>query len=743
MSFTLRAVALVLVIVLVVAIAVIGQDWRLFQRYYTTPGDPADPANALWFTPRVAIGTGNGSDLPIAQPGQRALPPQALDSAWTYAQATGTDALVVAYDGVIQLERYGAGVDQNTLFQSQSLHKGLTAVMLGAAIATGAIPTAATPAATYLTEWQNDATKNKATLADLAYMQGGLQRPPYSNTPFAPGAQLFFSGKLAERVLNTPFVAEPGQVYIWSNASTQALAIAIERAAGQPWAELVASTIWQPMGGGEAYVQLDRPGGTAQAFCCLVSNARNWLRLGELLRNDGVIGGQRVLPEGWVQMMTRGGDQNPNYGMQLWVNEPYNGEFLVNGQPRFTRKRGERLAARDAYFIEGHFAQRLHIVPSAGLVVVRFGDDIEGFDDARLMNDLILAAQDARMPTGLPPVPPPPVTFAESTHPPEPDYTRLAHWTAHPDKYDVTDQDPQGQSRPEQPPADAFYINPTTFRGMQWNASVADKAANDDVDAVTMSQATVLGACCRIFAPRYRQAASAASSGVDDGADSGMKAFGLAYVDVRAAFEQFVSQSGERPIVLLGHSQGAFHLHRLLTEVIAGTPLVDRLVAAYAVGIAAPKGYFTGPWQGLKMCDSEDATGCVAAWSSFGPEADPVAYQRRAAGRYPQYARPDGGIDLICVNPLTGSTSAAAAKANLGAVPLPAVNGYLTAPLPGLLGAACEQGILRTTAVAPPPFTALALPGENYHFYDVALFHSNLRRDAARRVDTWLANQAN
>ncbi len=48
--------------------------------------------------------------------------------------------------------------------------------------------------------------------------------------------------------------------------------------------------------------------------------------------------------------------------------------------------------------------------------------------------------------------------------------------------------------------------------------------------------------------------------------------------------------------------------------------------------------------------------------------------------------------------------------------------------------------MLRTTAVAPEPFTALALPGENYHFYDVVLFYSNLRGDAARRVAAWLEN---
>jgi CubicO group peptidase (beta-lactamase class C family) len=739
MAFILRAIGVIAVILLIVAAIVVGQDWRLFQRYYTAPGNNDDPANALWFEPRVAIGSGPGAPLAVAAESQRTLPDEALQAAWRYAEDTGTGALIIAYDSVIQLERYGEGVGPDTPFQSQSLHKGLTATALGAAIASGAIPSADTPASTYLSEWAGDPVKRQATLADLAYMQSGMQRPPYGKTPFAPGAQLFFTGKLAERALSTPFVAEPGTVYTWSNASTQSLAVAIERATGETWAEFIGSALWQPMGGGEAYVQLDRPGGTAQAFCCLVSNARNWLRLGELLRNDGVVNGRRILPQGWVDLMTTGGKQNPNYGMQLWVNEPYTGEFLVNGQPRLTRKRGDRLAARDAYFIEGHFAQRLYVVPSAGLVVIRLGDDVTDWDDAPLMNPLIEAAQTARLPTGLPPVPPPPDSFAESAHPPAPDYTQLVNWTAHPDKYDVTDQDPPGQTRPEQPPADAFYINPTTYRGMQWNAAVDDKDANIGVDGVTMSQATVLAECCRIFAPRYRQATSAA---VTDPVN-GMAAYGFAFQDVRAAFQQFVAQTADRPIVILGHSQGAFHLMRLLSEEITGTPLVDRLVAAYVVGIAVPTGMVADAWSDLTICSEPTSSGCVAAWSTYGPNADALSYQRRTAPRYEKYARADGGIDLLCMNPLTGAADAAPAAANLGAVPIPPLNGYLTAPVPGLVGASCEDGILRTGAALEPPFAALSLPGESYHFYDIALFHTNLRRDTARRVDAWLAEHAN
>ena len=728
----IRIIGIASALALLLAAIVLGRDWRLYQRFYSMPADIAEPAVALWYEPRVAIGDGPGAAIPTAASGELKLPADALEAAWAYAEKMETDALIVAYDGEIQLERYGEGVNRDTLFQSQSLHKGLTATALGAAIHSGAIPTADTLAVSYLPEWRSDPNKAQVTLADLAYMQAGIERPRYAQHPFSPGAQLFFTSRLEERALNTQAVAAPRRTFIWSNASTQALAIAVERAVNRPWAEFLRESLWAPLGNGEAYVQLDRSAGTAQAFCCLVSNARNWLRVGELLRNEGRAGDQQLVPPNWVRAMTTGGVTNPNYGMQLWLNEPYTGDFLLNGMPELKKKRSAPLAARDAFYIEGHFAQRLHVVPSAGLVVVRFGADRLDWDDALLMNGLIKAAQHRRRPQGLPPVPPPPFSFGERPHPEAPDYTFLDDWAAHPDKFDASDNDPPTESRLSEPLADGFYIYPTTYRGQTWNADLDDSAVNVGVDDVVLGQSTVLGDCCRIFAPRYRQAAAAS---VYDRTGSGMKAYGLAFEDVRDAFKLFASQS-ERPFVILGHSQGGFHAQRLLTEEIAGTDLVERLVVAYVVGIAVPEAFIESQWSGIDSCATPEGTGCVAGWSTFGPGADGDAYLAIQKQRFPQYFDNDS-VRLLCVNPLTGEPGAAAPETNLGAVPLPDSGGYLEAPLSALVGAACDRGMLRLTDVPGDPFSALALDGENYHFYDVALFYSNLRGDATRRVAEW------
>ncbi|MFK7958305.1 MAG: DUF3089 domain-containing protein [Lysobacterales bacterium] len=706
-----------IVALLGVFVVFISMDWRLWQRYLLQPDDIADPANALWFSPKETLAEGSGVALVVADEEDRTLTKSALDAAWQYAQSQGTDALIVAHNGIVQFERYAQGIDQSTLFQSQSLHKGLTAMALGAAIHRGDILSADVPAATFLTEWLDGTESQRATLADLAYMQSGIQHPRYANHPFSRGLQLFLSGNVSDKALSTPFVAEPGKYFIWSNASTLSLSIAIERAVGQPWSAFIAESLWKPLGNGEAYVQVDKPGGTAFSSCCLVSNARNWLRVGQLLLDDGVVNGKRLLAEGWVEKMTTGSKTNPNYGMQLWLNEPYSDTLLRRGLPRLELPRTERLLATDAFYIEGHFSQRIHVVPSSGLVVVRLGDDVRQWNDAKLMNGLITSAQSHQANRPLPPPPPPKAGFDEEAKAAIPNYEDANYWA----KYSAG----SGGG------ANGFYVYPTTYRGPAWNVSALDRKANLEVDAVISGQSSVLDLCCALYAPYYRQASSAA---VFDRTGSGPKAYALAFEDVKAAFLEFLRVTDEAPFVLMGHSQGAFHIQRLLSEVVMPRGLSDRLVVAYIVGVSLPVDMINNDWSPLTLCNSADQTGCIMNWATFGPDASAQMYQNLIAQRFPKYARADGTIDIACSNPLSGSSEPADASANLGARPVPVAGAYLSAPIPNLTGAGCDGGMLRLTNKLGTPFESLVFAGDNYHFYDVALFHENLRDDASRRV---------
>ena len=121
-------------------------------------------------------------------------------------------------------------------------------------------------------------------------------------------------------------------------------------------------------------------------------------------------------------------------------------------------------------------------------------------------------------------------------------------------------------------------------------------------------------------------------------------ALDFAYHDVSIAFDEFVKEAGDRPIILAGHSQGALHLMRLLREKVAGKPIAKQLVAAYVVGW--PIDSLTDlPSLGLPACQMPTQTRCILSWMSFRDPANPsliLDQWKRTRGLNGGKRRPEG-----------------------------------------------------------------------------------------------------
>lgn len=129
--------------------------------------------------------------------------------------------------------------------------------------------------------------------------------------------------------------------------------------------------------------------------------------------------------------------------------------------------------------------------------------------------------------------------------PPPPDYANPAHWAALPDREDAADEVPLGADPDAQASArvNAFFVHPTTYyRTRAWNQPLDDADVNRFTDEVVIrGAASVFNACCRVYAPRYRQAALGALPLFDDTRD-GARAVELAYRDVEAAFDHSLAR---------------------------------------------------------------------------------------------------------------------------------------------------------------------------------------------------------
>jgi len=132
------------------------------------------------------------------------------------------------------------------------------------------------------------------------------------------------------------------------------------------------------------------------------------------------------------------------------------------------------------------------------------------------------------------------------------------------------------------------------------------------------TQASAFNASCRIFAPNYRQ--TTLSGLIMMNADSGRKSLEVAYSDVVRAFQHFLRVIGsDKPFVLASHSQGGFHLVRLLEEHIDNKPeMCKRMIICYMVGSRIPLDKFSRSYKRLREGISPtDHSGVVVGWDTI------------------------------------------------------------------------------------------------------------------------------
>ena len=225
------------------------------------------------------------------------------------------------------------------------------------------------------------------------------------------------------------------------------------------------------------------------------------------------------------------------------------------------------------------------------------------------------------------------------------------------------------------PRADCFYVYPTTSDQQTVNAN---HRVDPELRSIALFQAARYSQVCRVFAPVYRQITVPALGR----GEYTPAAAGVAYADMLAAWRDYLAHDNHgRPFVLIGHSQGAGHLQRLVREQIDLHPSVKRrMLSAILLGgnVTVRRGSDTGgSFRTVRACRSATQLRCVIAFSSYNATPPTNAIFGRSAGRIG--GGPQGsGYTVLCTNP---------ARLAGGAAPLDSI--LPTAPFaPGTLIAA-------------------------------------------------------
>jgi CubicO group peptidase (beta-lactamase class C family) len=355
-----------------------AEDEAVYDKRFNMQRQSAGAAGMdQWYDPQEPIrGVADFKPFPKAEASARTISADALEQARAYAGGMNSDALIVWRDGKIELEAYFGEGGADKPIVSRSLAKPVTAAAVGRAIALGNIRSLDQPVADFVTEWKGDARKEKILVRHLLDFRSGFLPQAMAREPMDILNRAYLHPRHEEIIIREyPVVDEPGTRYEYNNATSELVAVLIERATGRRYAEFVGTEIFQKIGARGGNVWVNRPGGTAHSGCCMLVPAETFLRLGILYLQDGVWDGTRLLPEGYVTAMRTATPQNPWYGMGVYVAGPYTDR---RGAANPERKVGQTLHSepyldKDLFLFDGNGNQTVFISPAQNLVVLRTG----------------------------------------------------------------------------------------------------------------------------------------------------------------------------------------------------------------------------------------------------------------------------------------------------------------------------------------------------------------------------------
>ncbi len=342
--------------------------------------------------PPAAVGAAESPSVVSTDPALAA----ALDRVFTEtdrAPHRHTKAVVVMHEGRIVAERYAPGYGVDTPIIGWSATKSVTNALIGILVHQGKVSLSG-PAP--VAAWADPKDPRHAiTIDNLLRMNSGLDIGQSMSAgvsdAFDPSSHMVFGERdMAAFAERARLRAAPGTEWTYTNGNTLILSRIVRDAAGGDAASVLAFArreLFDRLGMRHVTLEVDATG-TPVGSSHMLASARDWARFGQLYLDDGIAGGARLLPEGWVDYsatFTPGSEQY-GYAAGFWTNRSDSGGAL------YRTKAG---IPADAFMARGAFGQYVIVIPSKRLVVTRFGMAFTPRDDmdavARLIADVIAA----------------------------------------------------------------------------------------------------------------------------------------------------------------------------------------------------------------------------------------------------------------------------------------------------------------------------------------------------------------
>ncbi|MEL4306894.1 serine hydrolase domain-containing protein [Joostella sp. CR20] len=266
-----------------------------------------------------------------------------------------TRSVLVVYKDQIIAEKYADSLTQDSKLLGWSMTKSVMATLYGILQHEGKL-SVDSPAK--VASWQNDA-RAKITYSDLLHMNSGLAWEEDYATISDVTKMLFLTDDMSSVQAEKEAIASPNTVWNYSSGTSNLLAGLLRKEFNNeteylnfPYRKLI-----DRIGMKSMLIETDASGtfvGSSYGW----ATTRDWAKFGLLYLHNGNWNGDQLFDKNWVDYVTTPAPNSDNlYGAHFWLNT----------------KTKLPDAPLDTYYADGFQGQRVYIVPSKDLVVVRMG----------------------------------------------------------------------------------------------------------------------------------------------------------------------------------------------------------------------------------------------------------------------------------------------------------------------------------------------------------------------------------
>lgn len=284
-----------------------------------------------------------------------------------YLSRNPVTGLLIAKDDRILFEHYQYGRTDRDRLISQSMAKSITGMLIGIAIAEGAIKSVDDTPETYVPGFKGT-EYGRTPIRDLLHMSSGVEFGEEQNNGrdldrlwidmvLALGTN---KGTIGSITQFNRRIAAPGTRFFYASIEPDVLGMVLCNATGKSASDYLQEKVWGPIGAEADAAWLIDAEGFEVAHGFFNAVLRDYARLGRLLAHDGAWGAKQIIPAQWMIDATtvRASDDHlapgkatPDfgYGYLLW---------LLPGRRR-------------QFALFGDFGQRICVDPASKLVMVQ------------------------------------------------------------------------------------------------------------------------------------------------------------------------------------------------------------------------------------------------------------------------------------------------------------------------------------------------------------------------------------